>query len=163
MGVENGNNAAGEIDDDVLADILTIAELIKPYYQLSFDEISIERDNEGRYFIVTDRTNFDEGEPIKVEVTESLDGSLLLIEGDAYVTTFRVAMVGHLSFSQGMEIIRGLAHDYGTQIVDGSERFGLVSTVEDFADSYSKLLEFLTEVTAATATFRSIKTVKDVN
>jgi hypothetical protein len=159
MGVE-------DVSEELLASIIGLGELVQPYYQSAFDEIAIDVEN-GRYFVVTDRFDYSaQGDQpsIRVEVIVGVDNVITIIEGSKYVSALFDASEGLMSSVETQVVIDSAASDWGIDgVVGDNERYGILTTTENFATAYGQLLDFLTEITALHSGLMALSVIRSVN
>lgn len=149
-----------ELDGELLGDIVEIAGLIKPYYQVSFDDIEVGRNEKRQYFIVTDRYDYLSSENIKIYIEKAEDGRLLL-KGVGYLRQYFEASAGILDASEAFDYIDAVLDDWSIKTDHAYKAVWIEAPFkESFATSYGNLLDCLTEILVAAAFCESIKAVR---
>jgi hypothetical protein len=160
MGVIEDN----ELPLELLEEISAVAELIKPYYQEQFDNIAIEKIN-GVLQIITERFDFT-GENIRLTFEGNEDGPIVITEGKPYIAAFFKVSQDVLTAEEASEYVYTLSDEWSiysdTEVSTVPLPHYYIEVKRDwFTDAYGRILDFLTEITTATAFCESIKAIRE--
>lgn len=124
----------------------TVGSLVKPFYEGLYSNVAVEKQG-NEYYVVTDRFSAD-GDVIKIKVERLADGGWRISEGESYSGLYLDYTDEFLTEQEATDYLVVLSEDWSVLCNEDGNYYVDVNE-EEFPAAFGRLLDFLTEVSAA--------------